>query len=452
MRRWFGASLLLAISSIVPAAGADYRLPGKAVPPPPAAFNWSGFYGGVHGGYAWGEQYDPPAVHSLLSMRGGFGGAQFGFNYQFPSSWVWGVEVDMSFGRIDGAVTLPPPVRTVSSRIDYFGTMRTRLGYAWDRVMVYGTGGLAWAHNRGTETFADAAQQAGAGADALAYSESHIHVGYAIGAGAEWAFMPNVSAKLEYLYVDFQDREYFARTTEQDAAGFRGHLLRLGVNWLLGGAPPLAGPRPMPVKAPPLAGTGFTWTGFYLGAHAGYAWGEQTDPPLPLRIDQKGGFGGVQFGYNLHFANDWLIGSETDISFGSLKGSATLPPPVRTVTNRVDVLGTSRIRIGYVADRVLIFGTGGLAWAHNKGTETFADAAQQAAAGADALAYSDSHVHYGYAAGGGVEVAVTPNASAKIEYLHVDLSAKEYFARTTEQDGAAFRSNMVRFGLNWLLH
>ena len=63
-----------------------------------------------------------------------------------------------------------------------------------------------------------------------------------------------------------------------------------------------------------------------------------------------------------------------------------------------------------------------------------------------------SHFHFGYAAGGGVEIALTNNLTAKAEYLFVDLSAKEYFPNTTEQDGAGYRSDMVRVGFNWLLH
>ena len=118
------------------------------------AYNWSGFYIGGNVGYGWGDvECDHISAMAVSGKPDGcFGGGQIGWNWQAPGSpWVWGVEVDSQWAehredssdrRLAGGV-----VANAFSRLDYFGTARLRLGYAWDRVMFYGTGGLAWGTN-----------------------------------------------------------------------------------------------------------------------------------------------------------------------------------------------------------------------------------------------------------------------------------------------------------------
>ena len=72
------------------------------------------------------------------------------------------------------------------------------------------------------------------------------------------------------------------------------------------------------------------WSGWYIGAHGGYGWGQLHPPAVTGVLSQNGGFGGLQLGFNYRLAGPWVWGVETDISFGSLKGEVTLPPPVRT--------------------------------------------------------------------------------------------------------------------------
>src|SRR5690606_24007120 len=96
--------------------------------------------------------------------------------------------------------------------IDAMGTVRARLGYAMDRVMLYGTAGLAWAH-------ADAAYNAGTVND-------RFHLGWAAGVGIEYLLTPRWSAKLEYIYADFGDI-----TDSADTASLTGSTVKIGLNY-----------------------------------------------------------------------------------------------------------------------------------------------------------------------------------------------------------------------------
>ncbi|WP_134495639.1 outer membrane protein [Microvirga pakistanensis] len=149
-------------------------LPSRRAPAPIVAavplFTWTGFYVGVNAGYGWNTD-DEVTIGGItydLDDEGGFvGGAQAGYNYQF-GSFVVGVEGDIQyadFGNDDD----------VFESSDWFGTVRARAGVAFDRALVYATGGFA---------FADEAN------------------GWTVGGGVEYAFTNNLSAKVEGLYVN----------------------------------------------------------------------------------------------------------------------------------------------------------------------------------------------------------------------------------------------------------
>jgi outer membrane immunogenic protein len=156
-------------------------------------FNWSGFYAGVHGGLGWGDS-------TLGSTSGHALGAQIGYNYQLVSGMVFGVETDISLTGIDNA----------AFSNDYIGTVRGRIGYAFDRILLYATGGFAYAGG-----------EFGGVVD-------RTHYGYALGVGMEGMITPNVSVRLEYLYTDFSTRSYLPLT---GGIGFDTSVLRAGVNY-----------------------------------------------------------------------------------------------------------------------------------------------------------------------------------------------------------------------------
>lgn len=194
---------LAAFIAAVPASAADMARRGPVYKAPAAAplFDWTGFYIGAHGGYGWGS-------FGGLDPSGAFGGGQIGVNWQFAPNWVWGVEADISGANMDDSVA------GVSVKTDMFGTARARLGYTVDRTMFYGTGGFAWADTK--------ASLAGA-------SSSETNYGWVLGAGIEYAFAPNWTAKVEYLHADYGSDTY-------SGAGITGDLkndtLKVGVNYL----------------------------------------------------------------------------------------------------------------------------------------------------------------------------------------------------------------------------
>jgi outer membrane immunogenic protein len=203
------AAAMLAIAAPASAADVATRAPVyKAAAP---LFNWTGFYVGGHGGYGWGETEN-------LRPNGWFGGGQLGYNWQYAPNWVLGIETDISGGNLSD--TNAGGVPLVNSKIDTFGTGRGRLGYTVDRVMVYGTGGLAWARDRATDGL---------------LQDDKTHVGWAAGAGLEYAFAPNWSTKLEWLYADYGGKTY--ALTAPTRVEPIDNTVKLGVNYRFGGGP-----------------------------------------------------------------------------------------------------------------------------------------------------------------------------------------------------------------------
>ncbi len=184
----------------------------------------------------------------------------------------------------------------------------------------------------------------------------------------------------------------------------------------------------------------FTWTGAFVGLNAGYAFGDgraqTTGTPafltlvgpgiVPNGLDTKpdGFIGGGQVGYNLQFGA-LVAGVEADLQFADLKksssfvGAAVLGTQLTTSAgSEITYLGTARARLGFTPfDRLLIFGTAGLAFGDvkNNGSVTGVQA--------PALQWTGtrSDTKFGYAVGGGLEYALTDNLTAKGEYLYYDL-------------------------------
>ncbi len=165
-------------------------------------FNWTGFYVGVHAGWGWGDSTGG-------DLSGAAGGFQMGYNYQLVSGLTFGVETDLTITGIDG------PAAGGAFTADYIGTLRGRLGYAFDRVLVYATGGFAYA---------------GGDLQVGALSNDQTHYGYALGLGIEGMITTNMSVRLEYLYTDFGSRTY-QTVLGPAGVGFSSSLLRAGVNY-----------------------------------------------------------------------------------------------------------------------------------------------------------------------------------------------------------------------------
>jgi len=233
-----GAAIAALTLGAFPAAAADLstRPVYKAPTMVPVVYNWTGFYIGVSGGGAWGtsEHTFPGGTHGPFDIDGGLVGGTVGYNWQ-AGNWVFGVEGDYSWADIKGSTrgTLLAPCgvaggTTCGTTINTLGTARGRVGYAWNNVLLYGTGGFAWGNVRAFN----------AGFD----SGHDTHTGWTVGGGLEYGFAPNWSAKIEYLYVDLgNDVTYGSRLGVPHSVDVTANVVRAGVNYRFDwGAPVVA--------------------------------------------------------------------------------------------------------------------------------------------------------------------------------------------------------------------
>lgn len=248
------AALMLA----APALAAD--LPSRqAAPAPfvaPPMFTWTGFYAGVNAGWA---QNQTDITNRGFSNTGGagaypsfstgnrnsfVGGFQAGYNQQF-GNFVAGVEADINWlgnrrgSGVAGVTGLGANVTaaSASSRLDWLGTVRARAGVAFDRVLIYGTAGLAFGAPDNRLTISNATIVTHTGV------KDETKVGWTIGGGLEYAILDNVTLRGEYLYYDLGRSNVTALPTAAGtAAGLGGtsntarfnndgHIARIGLNY-----------------------------------------------------------------------------------------------------------------------------------------------------------------------------------------------------------------------------
>jgi outer membrane immunogenic protein len=178
--------------------------------------------------------------------------------------------------------------------------------------------------------------------------------------------------------------------------------------------------EPAPYYADRAPITVYNWAGFYAGANAGYEWGKVTN----FALDPHGFMGGLQAGYNWQ-SGQFVLGGETDLqwsgaddTFASYKFSNPW-------------FGTLRARAGIAINNILAYGTLGLAYGGLK---------------EELFGISEQKTHVGWTAGLGMEVGLTMNWSAKVEYLYMDLSNRVY-ANTGSDNG--LQASVLRFGVNY---
>ena len=346
--------LLLATSALVVLAGPAFSadLPSRkeaALPPPPPPM-WTGFYAGLNAGYNFGTNANansqnlggnwtsrlgpafsiPNLAPIVLDLNdspnqdGFIGGAQFGYNYQYGSNFVLGVETDIQGAGIRGsnsglnaASLAPSPTwpangntlyggnTFVQAGIDYLGTVRGRLGYLVNpTLLLYGTGGFAYGG-----AWANVTQQAATNVPSYPIAggvlistiggghQNQLLTGWTAGGGLEWMFMSNWSLKGEALYWDLGRMN--VNTTNYSGApvscflntpagwgrtsvNYSGVQAKVGLNYhfnwaaeqisaiaspaLSADLPSRKGAAPQPTLAP-------QWSGLYAGLNAGYNFG-----------------------------------------------------------------------------------------------------------------------------------------------------------------------------------
>ena len=236
MKRFmFSAAALVALAGPATAADLQPRPYTKAPPAPvvPAiVYNWTGFYIGGHIGG------DFAGSNSLAGTNGRFlGGVQGGFDYQFTSNFVGGIEAEYSWmaGNNNG-VTFPGGV-VVTDKRDQLGSVTGRAGYTWGPGLLYAKGGYAFRGDNNVNV-------AVAGLPTAFTTTGNNKNGWTVGAGLEYMFAPNWSAKAEYQYYNFGNTTFAAGPPAIVGQRFRDddQTVKVGVNYRFGWGGP-AGAR-----------------------------------------------------------------------------------------------------------------------------------------------------------------------------------------------------------------
>ncbi len=229
-------------------------------PPPPPEFSWTGFYIGGNAGLSGGD-FDTLFSSSVSSdwasfgatSRGFSGGGQIGYNYQWPTSnIVVGVEADFQGSTLEGTYfngTLgdasgPLSGEKTQSNVDWWGTVRGRIGYAFGNILPYATGGFAYGRVDNSYTAWDPS-------GSFSYSYGGTQTGWTAGAGVEYALTHNLTLKVEYLYTDlgsFDNTFPGGDYTTYESTRTTFSTVRAGLNWKFDFMAPFM-PAPTPVVA-----------------------------------------------------------------------------------------------------------------------------------------------------------------------------------------------------------
>jgi outer membrane immunogenic protein len=464
MKRIVVSAILLATTGI----GA------RAAPAAVQVYNWTGFYFGANAGVGLGRslsQLTVPSGDSGFNERSQFGdagvigGGQIGYNWQF-NHIVLGVEADLQGSGIEDnrtcglycQPTTPGIFARYDQKLDWFGTVRGRIGLASGPVLSYVTGGLAYG---GVKTSIAESLPGPGGAVSLASAGfSDTRTGWTIGSGVEAALGGNWTGKLEYLYLNLGTESgalpFTALPGQSISSDIREHIFRAGVNYRIGGNG-TAAPEPTA-----------NWTGLYIGGNGGSGTAiDKSSAPVsgtaggPVVFDEAfnlspaGYLGGVQIGYNWQAAN-WVFGLETDIQGSTQKDdkacqyicSTTFPIEAVRYDQQLPWFGTARARLGYSVGSSLFYATGGLAYGAVRTNIAYSVSSP--------TNVEFSHARTGWTVGAGIETPFElfglfgKNWTAKTEYLYVDLGSSsdanmlpgEYWKFDTHVQEHIFRTGL----------
>ena len=200
---------------------------------PEVVYNWTGFYIGGNVGGAF-------AGNNNLDGNGGrfMGGVQGGFDYQFAPNWVIGAEAqyDWLTHNNNNGVLFPASGSLVTATNNQLGSATGRFGYTWGPALLYAKGGFAWRDNNNISVVN------AAGVPVAFTTNGSRKDGYTVGAGIEYMFAPNWSAKAEYQYYNFGNTTFATGPADVIGARFRDdeHTVKVGVNYRFGWGGPVA--------------------------------------------------------------------------------------------------------------------------------------------------------------------------------------------------------------------
>ena len=249
---------IVAVASLIAASRASAAdLPVRTGPAPayyPVAtiYDWGGGYIGINGGYAFGQSewssdpFNPSGNTSSghFNVNGGLVGVTMGVSGQW-GAWVFGVEGDFDWQGLSGtsssafctsvfasSTAVTGSGLSCRTQSNWIGTLRVRAGYAWDRVLLYGTAGGAGAN---VETSLNGLPV-----------QNNGKFGWTAGGGLEWAFADNWTAKVEYLFVGLTGKVTcnhgyscgydapLAAVNANDSVTLNENIIRVGVNFKFG--------------------------------------------------------------------------------------------------------------------------------------------------------------------------------------------------------------------------
>jgi len=231
-RLLFGAAALTAFAA--PAFAAD--MPPRTYKAPPAytapalIYDWTGFYIGGHVGGAFAGD------NSLAGSDARFmGGVQGGFDYQFAPYGVLGVEAQYSWLNSNTTGVQFPGGSLITENNNQLGSVTGRVGYTWGPGLIYAKGGYAWRDNPNIGVSV-------AGAPVAFTTDGNHKNGWTVGAGLEYMFAPNWSAKAEYQYYNFGNTTFASGPADVVGSRFRDdeHTVKVGVNYRFGWGGPVA--------------------------------------------------------------------------------------------------------------------------------------------------------------------------------------------------------------------
>jgi len=342
----------------------------------------------------------------------------------------------------------------------YLGSARARLGWTpVDSLLVYGTAGLAWERVDQTTGFVQSVQAGTSGSWQQTAADKFGWVG---GIGAEVMLgNQNWIGRLEYLHYGMGNvaQTLSIPPISQTSGSQNIDVIRAGLAYKFGGTQPWTNAYASAAVTAPSA----LWTGFYIGGHGGYGWG-QNPYAVPFSSLIGGGIGiltgesmsgwlaGAQIGYNWQYGSV-VTGVEFDLSAADIDGTSSTatvsPGPGSTATgtleHHVKYLGTIRGRLGWTPlNNVLLYGTGGLAWERAHRTEIVTSTVT----GGELV--TTSRDHFGWAAGAGAEFMLgNSNWIGRIEYLHYDFGQVEpTFTFTSSTPGESSTENGGRQTIN----
>jgi outer membrane immunogenic protein len=219
------------VTTALPAMAADMPASTKApaYTAPALIYSWTGFYIGGHVGGAFAGD------NSLLGDNGRFmGGVEAGFDYQFAPRWVTGIEAQYSWLNANTTGLTFPGAVQITSKNEQIGSVTGRLGYTWGPALLYAKGGFAWRDNPNIGVTVG-------GVPAAFATTGNNKDGWTLGAGLEYMFAPNWSAKAEYQYYNFGNTTF--TTGPAPVLGSRvrddDHTVKVGVNYRFGWGGPV---------------------------------------------------------------------------------------------------------------------------------------------------------------------------------------------------------------------